>query len=75
MLTNIDRKSRYIQAKKLIKRTCKHTNNAIKEVLSIYPNIYSLTLDNDILFQHHTEIRDELNIQTYFCHPYHSWEK
>jgi len=75
MLTNLDRKSRYVQAKKLGKRSCKTTNTAIKKVLSTYPTVYSLTLDNDILFQHHMEIRDDLWIQTYFCHPYHSWEK
>jgi transposase, IS30 family len=38
-------------------------------------NIHSVTLDNDIAFQHHTKLRDKLQIQTYFCHPYSSWEK
>lgn len=48
-------------------------------MMSIYnterTKLYSVTLDNDIAFQHHRELRDKMKIQTYFCHPYSSWEK
>ena len=35
----------------------------------------TLTLDNDILFRMHKTLEQLLNIEIYFCNPYHSWEK
>ena len=35
----------------------------------------SLTLDNGQENRHHEKIRQTLNIETYFCNPYSSWEK
>lgn len=37
--------------------------------------IKSLTLDNDISFNHWSKLEDVLNTNIYFTHPYHSWEK
>lgn len=77
--TNIDRKSRYLQAKRIEERTCDQANTALESMMKFYntraTHIHSVTLDNDIAFQHHTELRDKMNIQTFFCHPFHSWEK
>lgn len=77
--TNVDRKSRYLQAILLPDRTCKFANSALSRMLNFYntnaTKVHSTTLDNDFAFQHHTSIRDTMNIQIYFCHPYHSWEK
>lgn len=75
----MDRMSRYLQALLIPERTCNLANTALGTMMGIYntdtTKAHSMTLDNDIAFQHHTEIRDIMNIQTYFCHPYHSWEK
>lgn len=35
----------------------------------------SITFDNGQENRHHTTIRDALNIDTYFCEPYSSWQK
>ena len=79
LATNIDRHSRYLQAILIPERTCDKANKALKQMMSIYntekTKIHSVTLDNDIAFQHHGELRDKMSIDTYFCHPYHSWEK
>lgn len=79
LVTNIDRKSRYLQARLIPERTCSEANKMLAEMMSLYntdsTRIHSVTLDNDIAFQHHTKLRDEMSIQTYFCHPYCSWEK
>lgn len=40
-----------------------------------FPEMKSLTLDNDILFKMHKTLSRLLKIKIYFCHPYHSWEK
>jgi len=40
-----------------------------------FPEMKTLTLDNDILFKMHKTLEKLLNVKIYFCHPYHSWEK
>jgi len=79
LATNIDRKSRYLQARIIPERTCTQANTVLEDMMKLYntetTQIHSVTLDNDIAFQHHTKLRDNLHIQTYFCHPFHSWEK
>lgn len=64
----IERKSRYILAKKISQ--LKQAIDGFKELLHPIP-VLSLTLDNgpeNARYQ-------ELGVPTYFCHPYHSWEK
>jgi len=40
-----------------------------------FPEMKSITLDNDILFNMHKVLAKLLGLKIYFCHPYHSWEK
>jgi IS30 family transposase len=40
-----------------------------------FPEMKTLTLDNDILFKMHKTLEKLLGVKIYFCHPYHSWEK
>mgnify|MGYP001575251883 CR=1 FL=1 len=64
----VDRKSRYFLGKKILRP--KYAINAFKELAAGF-NVHSYTLDNgveNINFQ-------KLECKTYFCHPYHSWEK
>lgn len=64
----IERKSRYIIARKIPR--VKYAVSAFKTMLSPLP-VRSLTLDNGV-----ENIRyQELGVQTFFCHPYSSWEK
>ena len=37
--------------------------------------VKTLTLDNGKEFYRHRKFAEALNAQTYFCRPYHSWEK
>lgn len=64
----IERKSRYILAKKV--STLADTVKGFKELL-VSVAVKSLTLDNGFENAHY----EELGISTYFCHPYSSWEK
>ena len=38
-------------------------------------NINGITYDNGCEFSQHEKINKVLNIKSYFCKPYHSWEK
>ena len=37
--------------------------------------VYTVTMDNGKEFYKHTKIAKALAAETYFCRPYHSWEK
>jgi len=46
------------------------------KVLSNYKDdIHTITADNGKEFAHHQRIASELDINFYFCKPYHSWER
>lgn len=65
-----EKMSRYILIKKL--PGLKYTVDGFNKMLNPHRNIFnSLTLDNGV-----ENIKyEELNVDTYFCHPYSSWEK
>jgi len=65
-----ERMSRYILIRKM--PGLKHAMDGFKKMLNPYHNLVkSLTLDNGV-----ENIKwEKLSIDTYFCHPYSSWEK
>lgn len=66
----VERKSRYVLACKVPK--LKYAMDGFKKLLNPYHNLLkSLTMDNGVENVRH----EELNTNTYFCHPYSSWEK
>lgn len=50
-------------------------HRAFVKIKQRFPEMKSLTLDNDILFKMHKTLAELLKVKIYFCHPYHSWEK
>ncbi len=50
-------------------------HSAFLKIKQRFPEMKTLTLDNDILFKMHKTLEKLLNLKIYFCHPYHSWEK
>jgi IS30 family transposase len=50
-------------------------HKAFLRIKKRFPELRSLTLDNDILFRMHKTLSKLLGMKIYFCHPYHSWEK
>lgn len=64
----IERKSRYILAEKILR--LKNAMEGFKKIFASLP-ARSLTLDNGI----ENACYEELDIETYFCHPYSAWEK
>lgn len=50
-------------------------HRAFVKIKQRFPEMRSITLDNDILFKMHKTLAKLLKVKIYFCHPYHSWEK
>lgn len=70
-----DRKSRAPFLEQILNPTLNNVNLAFLEIKKRFPEIKTITTDNDLLLQHHKELEKLLNVTIYFCHPYSSWEK
>jgi len=77
LLVMHERKTRYTATVKLQRKTAEATISAILKVFKSLPRhlIKSVTFDNGMEFAHHLEIRQQLNVPTYFCDVYASWQK
>jgi len=77
LLTIAERVSRYTIIAKLDEKTSSQTNLALSFELSKYPKglVKSTTYDNGLEFAGHKEVNNVINMKSYFCEPYHSWEK
>lgn len=75
LLVGTDRKLRASFLELILDVTIDNVHEACLKIKERFPEIKSLTLDNDILFRMHKTLEKLLNIPIYFCHPYHSWEK
>jgi len=73
----VERKSRYVIIKKLPAKTAYFMHNAAVKSLKNYPaNIrQSITYDNGTENTLHELTNKTLGTKSYFCNPYHSWEK
>jgi IS30 family transposase len=76
MILNVtDRKTRAPFLEKILPVSIPEVERAFLRIKERFPELKTVTTDNDILFQKHRELEKILNIKIYFCHPYHSWEK
>lgn len=75
VLTIVDRKLRVAFIEKILPVTIENVHRAFVHVHERFPELKSVSTDNDILLQKHKELEKLLGVKIYFCHPYHSWEK
>jgi len=75
ILNVTDRKSRAPFLERITAVSVRNVYVAFVEIKKRFPELKTLTMDNDILFQKHRELEILLKVKIYFCHPYHSWEK
>lgn len=75
LLVVVDRKSRATFLERIIRATISNVQDAFLTIKARFPELKTLTMDNDILFARHEELATLLQVKIYFCHPYHSWEK
>jgi IS30 family transposase len=76
VLTLVERKTGYLLMGKLINKTVNETNRRLMKLMGKSPEIFkTITADNGTEFHGYKEIQQKANLQYYFCHPYHSWER
>lgn len=73
----VERKTRLTKLAKVAHHTPQETRRAITRTLSRLPRHArrSITYDNGHENLHHREVNAVLGTSSYFCEPYHSWEK
>jgi IS30 family transposase len=75
LLTVADRKIRYGFIRKILPVTIANMEQAFLDVKAAFPELTSITTDNDLLFRYHERLEALLGIPIYFCDPYSSWQK
>lgn len=76
ILTINDRASGMLKMKNIESKEAKVVANAINELLEDWlPYIHTMTSDNGKEFAGHKLVSELSNINFYFAHPYHSWER
>lgn len=75
LLTVTDRKTRISFIERITIPTIRNMERAFLRIKKRFPEMITITTDNDLLFQHHQRLARLLGVRIYFCHAYHSWEK
>lgn len=74
-LTAADRKLRVGFIRRVLPVSVGEALRALQEIKRVFPELQSVSTDNDILWTYHAKLEDLLGVPFYFCHPYSSWEK
>jgi IS30 family transposase len=74
---SVERKWRLSKLRKVKDKTGSQSNKALLDMFGQMPKdtVKSITYDNGTENTGHIEINRILNTKSYFCQPYHSWEK
>ena len=75
LLVIVDRKLRVKFIERILPVSIKDMEKAFLRIKERYPEMRTITTDNDILLAKHARLANLLDVRIYFCHPYHSWEK
>lgn len=77
LLVVVERKARYTKICLLSRKTAREVRIALNRTLSQYPLHLrrTLTYDNGCENVEHEKVNAVLGTRSYFCAPYHSWEK
>lgn len=75
LLVVTDRKSRAAFLERILPVSIRCVENGLKRIKGRFPELKTMTLDNDILFIHHKRLERKFNIKIYFCHKHSPWEK
>jgi IS30 family transposase len=73
----VERRTRYVIIRKLLAKTSFYMHNATVNSLKCFPPKVrrSITYDNGTENALHENTNIKLGCKSYFCNPYHSWEK
>lgn len=75
LLVVVDRKGRAAFLERILPVSVRNMHLAFLRIKQRFPELRTITTDNDILFAQHVILAKTLAVKIYFCHPYHSWEK
>ena len=76
ILTINDRACGVLKMRKIESKQAKVVTNAIVDLLDDWkPYLQTITADNGKEFADHERVAELLEIDYYFAHPYHSWER
>jgi IS30 family transposase len=73
----IERTSRIAKIKKIRDKSSKVSREALQEIMKPIPFQLrlSITYDNGTENAEHVQLNEAIGTKSYFCEPYHSWEK
>lgn len=74
LVTMVDRKSRYLCSKRILKRTASDTEKAIVQALKGKP-VESISLDNGSEFSEFHKLEADLHTLVYFAEPHKPWQR
>jgi IS30 family transposase len=74
-LTAADRKLRVGFIRKILPVTVANALKALLDIQRLFPELKSITTDNDILWLYHKALEKALGVPFYFCDAYSSWQK
>lgn len=75
LLVVADRKTRVSFLEQILTINIANVHKKFLRIKQRFPEMKTITTDNDILLQKHKKLERLLGVEIYFCHPYHSWEK
>lgn len=75
LLTVVCRKIRVAFIEIIYDVSIDEVHKAFVRIKKRFPEMRTITTDNDILLRMHKTLEVLLGVKIYFCHPYHSWEK
>jgi IS30 family transposase len=75
VLTAADRKLRIGFMRRILPVTVGNVLRALLEIKKAFPELQSITTDNDLLFRYFKQLEEALGVPFYFCDPYSSWQK
>ena len=75
LLVVVDRKTRVEFLERIVTVTIFDVHKAFLKIKERFPELETITTDNDILLQNHKKLEQLLRIKIYFCDPYSSWQK
>lgn len=75
LLALVDRNNRKALLERILPVSVRNVERALLRMQKRFPDIKTITFDNDILFLEHQRLEQKLGVSIYFCHPRSPWEK
>jgi IS30 family transposase len=70
-----DRKTRKCLLEKILPVSVRAVDRALGRMKRRYPEMQTVTFDNDILFFEHKRLEKKYGVRIYFCFPHSPWQK